>query len=342
MPFAPSVRLAHGQVHIPQHYLSYRHNVQSLAEVISDIQFDAHTLLFAAQDQHGMYVQVGLLGRENYERTAQLRPRKLVYGRKWRIDADTPTSEIVQTAYLAIKKAREHEVRELLTLQDAATGKISCPFSSHLDLHALVASADTLADTPPHDHLHSQTERLLAAYLAPLRFAQRVIHVRDVLPRFNGTTLVDLQLGVAPLARQAEGDLGEFDQLAFSVLWRGLDAGELAYEIMNAMIQHSDRFVDEHFSYRGVFRFSRKHSPARLAALSLATRPYARDRGNARFMAEFEQRNFAVDASRAPAMGSGALAQRNQHRIDACQPLAGHMPQGYRLPTPAQSIRANA
>lgn len=72
-----------------------------------------------------MYVQIGLIGRENYERGPAVRRRKLVYGRKWRLDADTPSSEILQTMYLAIQKAREHEVRELLTVYDAHSGATS-------------------------------------------------------------------------------------------------------------------------------------------------------------------------------------------------------------------------
>ncbi|HEX5360673.1 MAG TPA: hypothetical protein VFW49_06230, partial [Fluviicoccus sp.] len=116
MPQAPAVTLPNGAVAIPQHYLQYRQTADTVRALLADIDFDPHTLLFAAQDANGLYLQAGLVGRENYERGNTLRPRKLVYGRKWRIDADTPTSEVIQTAFLAISKAREHEVRELLTL----------------------------------------------------------------------------------------------------------------------------------------------------------------------------------------------------------------------------------
>jgi hypothetical protein len=336
MPHAPSVELPNGKSCIPQHYLRYQQTAESIAEIVVDIDFDAHTPIFASADHSGMYLQVGLVGRENYDRSHQLRPQKLVYGRKWRIDTDTPTSEIIQTAFLAIKKAREHEVRELLTQRDPISGKTSTPFSSHLDLPLMALNLDLVGKAETHAPAPS-AERI-AEFLAPVRFGQRVIEVLDVLPRPNGTLLVDLQLGELPLARQAEGDLSEFNHLSFTVLLRELSQSELLHEIMAAMVLHSDRLVDERFTYKGFARFSRVHAPARIAQLSIATRPYARDAANASFTPVFKAMNYEVDAARAPALGSGALASKNRSKIAAFGPqLAGHMPPGYR---PAQFVHA--
>ena len=135
-----------------------------------------------------MYVQIGMIGRENYDRGPTVRPRKLVYGRKWRIDADTPSSEIVQTIYLAIKKAREHEVRELLTIRDARSGATSAALSNHQDLPLLAQNREWLT--------HAQAEgvtdqRRVQQVLSGLRFAERTLQVTS-LHFFGGQAWVEV------------------------------------------------------------------------------------------------------------------------------------------------------
>jgi hypothetical protein len=271
MPHAPRVELPNGTSCIPQHYLSYQQTPQTISAIVADMHFDNHTPLFASADDHGMYLQVGMVGRENYDRSHVVRPQKLVYGRKWRIDADTPTSEIIQTAFLAIKKAREHEVRELLTIRDNASGKVSTPFSSHLDLPLMARNTDLVAAPDTHAQVPHTTR--IANFLEHVRFGQRQIAVQDVILRPHGVTLVDLKLGTLPLARQAEGDLPEFNDLQFTVLLKTVNQSELLHEIIAAMVAHSDRQVDERFTYQGFARFSRTNAPLRIAQLSIATRP---------------------------------------------------------------------
>jgi len=328
MPYAPSVELPNGTSCIPQHYLRFQQTPQTISAIVADLHIDNHTLMFASSDEHGMYLQVGLVGRENYDRTHALRPQKLVYGRKWRIDNDTPTSEIIQRAFLAIKKVREHEVRELLTIHDSISGKVSTPFSSHIDLPLMASNTDLVASS---DHHAQAAHRVhIAHFLEHVRLGQRRIAVQDVMPRPQCVTLVDLKLGTLPLARQAEGDLPEFNDLQFTVLLKTVNQSELLHEIMDAMVAHSDRQVDERFTYQGFARFSRANDPIRIAQLSIATRAYARDAANTKFTSVFKATNYAVDASRAPWLGQGRLAEKNRRMIDAHGPhLAGHMPKGY-------------
>jgi hypothetical protein len=328
MPHAPSVELPNGRACIPQHYLLYRQTSQTIAALVADIHFDEHTLLFAGADAQGMYVQVGLIGRENYDHSRRERPQKLVYGRKWRIDPDTPTSEVVQTTFLAIKKAREHEVRELLTLEDPESGRMSAPFSSHLDLPLMAHNTELIVQAAESAHSVPQ-ENILSA-LDCVRFGLRKIYVEQVIHRPNGATLVDLKLGALPLAREIEGDLSEFNAFRFSVHLNVWSRSELLYEVMAAMVLRSDRYVEENFSYKGFARFSRNNDPLRIAQLSIATRPNARDAANAQFIPIFKAMNYQVDASRAPALGVGPLAEKNRSLIAAHGPqLAGHMPAGY-------------
>ena len=56
-------------------------------------------------------------------------------GRKWYISAYSTKSEIVQTAFLAIKTAEEHEMREQFLYDGAAI------FGPHFDVNALVEIA---------------------------------------------------------------------------------------------------------------------------------------------------------------------------------------------------------
>lgn len=335
MPFAPSVVLNNGQQCIPQHYLRYQHTLESITHITSQIDFDEHTPIFAGQDHSGIYIQIGLIGRENYDRSNTLRPHKLVYGRKWRIDADTPTSEIIQTVFLAIKKAREHEVRELLTLRNAE-GKTSVALSNHHDLPLMAQQRDQLLNEKPviYDPLDS-----LRKQLASLRFAQRQIELISIEQRTNQSYLIDLQLGEAPLARKLEGDFSEFDQLAITLILRHDQLHQLTYALMDELIAHSDRHVEEQFRFQAYPRFSRNNDLMAIADLSIQTRPYARDMANTSFERVFRASNYDVDASRAPALGNGELGRKNRQLIDGFSNLLGHLPQGYLAASPAHAVK---
>jgi len=137
---------------------------------------------------------------------------------------------------------------------------------------------------------------------------------------------VDLQLGEAPLARRVEGDLAEYDGLVLTLLLRERLAVELLYELMDALVRHSHRYVEEHFRFRGFSRFSRRTDPRRIATLSVRTRPYARDAANNRFMTVFKGLNYETDRSRAPSMGTGPLAVKNRALLSRFGKLQGHMP----------------
>ncbi len=324
IPDAPRVQLPDGSQVVPQHYLQYAQTPASISALLEKIRFDEHCLLFCGQDASSMFIQVGLIGRENYERGNVIRPRKLVYGRKWRIDADTPDAEIVQTAMLAIKKAREHEVRELLCLRPLGLNSYSAALSNHQDLAILRSQRQVLKGNSAAFEAEEAPKAAIENLLKQMQFGQRQILLNAFQRRENGDLLIDLQLGQAPLARMHEGDLHEYDQLAFSVIVKRID--QFVYAVMDALIHHSDRYVDEHFDYDGFARFSHELDPFKIAALSLQTRPYARDMKNARFEQVFRSRNYEVDASRAAKLGVGTLADVNRKKIQAFPQLLGHLP----------------
>lgn len=67
-------------------------------------------------------------------------------GRKWRLSEHMTDGEIVQTAFLAMMTALEHEARELFTFQGVSV------FDPHYDIYKLVelrASADAIKEREP-------------------------------------------------------------------------------------------------------------------------------------------------------------------------------------------------
>lgn len=326
MPHAPEVQLANGSICTPQHYLQYQHTLASLQEIVAQISFSDSMPIFVDEDTNGLFLQVGIVGRENYERGDLIRPHKMVYGRKWRIEIYTPTSEVIQTAFLAIKKAREHEVRELLTLVDSGTGRHSAAFSSHHDLPLMARNPD-LFETAGKEMAGDIAG--IRSCLGLIRFGQRAVLLMDCTTLKNGTHILELLLGDQSSARKIEADMLEFNQVELTLMCKRLSHAELLHEIMDNLIQISDRYVAEHFLYQGFARFSRNRDPFCIAKISIASRPYARDRANSRFSQVFLETNYQVDALRAPALGSGSLAKINLIKLEKYSPLIGHMPKGY-------------
>lgn len=315
MPMAPSVELPNGRHWIPQQYLTYEQTEETLSTILSDIESVSDTLLFSGRDENGLYLQVGTLGPDNYKRKHDSKKRRLVYGRKWRIEAYAPTSEVIQTAFLAVKKACEHDVRELFTITDGTTGRTGTPFSTHIDL-PLIANFPELV---MHDET-AEAGRRIAERLAGIRFDRRMFVVEDKLVRKDGSLIIDLRLDDAatPSARQGLTDV------SVTLVLQRLDTAALLHELMDALVRRSDRLVDEHFLYRGVARFSRTLSPHRIASLSVHTRRLAQQ--DEQFANVRDQLNYETDARRAPVLGNDRLAHKNRQMISRETDLDGHMP----------------
>jgi hypothetical protein len=315
MPLAPCIGLVNGKHCIPQHYLQYEQTVESVSAILNDIEAVDDILLFCGQDEYGLYLQAGSLGHDNYKRKTDAGNRRIVYGRRWRIDTYIPTSELIQTAFLAIKKACEHEVRELLTIHDRDSGRTGTPFSTHLDLPLMARFPElVMRDSSSSNQPHLET------CLRGVRFDGREIKVDDVAIRRNGKFVVDLVFAEGSSPRVRSG----FEQLPMTIVLGEFSQASLVHEIMNALIQHSDRLVDERFRYRGFARFSRNVDPARLAQLSVATRTASsRDE---QFELVRTGLNYDTDTRRVPSLGSGMLAHRNRHALLQEGQLGGHMP----------------
>jgi hypothetical protein len=144
LPSAPKVLLDDGTNCIPQHYLSYHHTKESVENMVAEISYDPNYLIFVDEDKGGIFIQVGIIGIDNYMNAQSQDSQKIVYGRRWRVEPQLPSSEILQTAFLALMKAREHEVRELIKYNDK--NKATTPFSCHHDLPLMAMSGKTNTD----------------------------------------------------------------------------------------------------------------------------------------------------------------------------------------------------
>lgn len=321
MPLAQPVSLPDGQCVMPQHYLQYCIDESALSDILANCYCFDNVLLFANHDEQGLFLQVGIIGHENYDRTAQFRPKKIVYGRRWRIEPNTPTSEVIQTAFLAIDKALEHEVRELLTIEpEGYEGKVSAPFSCHQDMSAIVLTMKTLlakAERNDGEHLH--------ACAARVKFGQRPITITSVVD-YNQKTIVEVKLGTPPVYRQLENELPDFNNLTLTLILDSLQTSAFLHQLMDAIIYKSHQLTRESFLYKGVARFSYQLHPEKLAKLSIDTRPYARDQHNSQFLKVFERLNYDADDSKVPTYGCGKLADENRKRVNEHPNLHGHLP----------------
>jgi hypothetical protein len=315
MPLAPCIELMNGKQCIPQHYLQYEQTVESVSAVLNDIEAVNDILLFCGQDDFGLYLQAGSVGHDNYKRKGDAGNRRIVYGRRWRIDPYIPTSEVIQTAFLAIKKVCEHEIRELLTIHDRLSGRTGTPFSTHLDLPLMARFPELVVpDALPAN------QPLLGTWLQGVRFDGREINIDDVTIRRNGKIVVDLVFAEGSSRQVRSG----FEQLSMTIVLGELSQATLVHELMNALIQRSDRLVDEQFRYRGFARFSQALDPSRLSQLSVITRTAGLP--DEQFQLVRTTLNYDTDTRRVPSIGAGLLAQKNRHALRQEGELGGHMP----------------
>lgn len=294
---APQIALPSGGACIPQHYLRYAHSRESVEAVVADIAYDSHFPIFVSEDACGLFIQIGIVGFDNYgPQPKGLRP-KIVFGRRWRVEPNLPTSEIIQTVFLALKKAREHEVRERFTLH--IDGGKTTPFNNHHDLPLMAREADNLQKpcglsvqaVIAAARYSGQGFEQLASQKTPM--GSMLYHVG-----YNGTTDFISETGLefitppTPKTEQANAVL------------RGL---------IGALIANSDAHVDAHFTYKGFARFADGVDTVAIASLSRAMRRapeavIADQSAATQFAQNFEVERYETDSTRIPALGESDYA----------------------------------
>ncbi|MFC3120007.1 hypothetical protein [Agaribacter flavus] len=331
MPGAPIINISKNQPHLPQHYITYEHDVDSVRTLLSKITFDDDVLLFSAIDHQGLYIQVGIIGHENYRNPNIDYPPKIVYGRKWRIDSDTPTAEIIQTTMLAIKKVMEHEVREYLTLKIENHKVRSTPLSSHQDVGMLQKAAKYAVGLVKKSPIVNP-EKELTQQLKNIQFANHNLEIEKVIPLPDGRAVIDIKFIEQKLLRSEKScqhrstlPLAYCDKRLSVIIYLNEIDG-LMYSLIDELVALSDRYVEEHFAFEGFHRFSRKYSPTWLAQQSIKSRPYKQHMQDRSFKHTFETLNFETDKQRKPAIGRGTLADVNRKKLSKIEGLTGHLP----------------
>ncbi|WP_137297540.1 hypothetical protein [Psychromonas sp. SP041] len=330
MPEAPKVLLSNGNYCIPQHYLTYHHTLQSVEAIICDIEYDPRYVVFAAQDLGDIYIQVGVVGHDNYHKKSSQKPNqeKLLFGRKWRVEKELPTSEVIQSVFLAIKKSREHEVRELfkLTLNHSTT----TPFNTHIDLPLMAEFYDSKSydskgnerkgyeskvnnnqECTTEHETEISTQENINNILEKITYDHSHLSLDDVQQRPNGLWLVDIKI------HQTErSTLSEMTDVTLYLMLEEISLNTLSRALMDEFVRLSDLQVDKHFSYKGFHRFDPTIDIAEIADLSQQSRKHELA---AHFASEFSKTNQQVDLTRIPPVKAGALAQKHKQIIEQFQ-----------------------
>ncbi|PCI51816.1 MAG: hypothetical protein COB49_00670 [Alphaproteobacteria bacterium] len=311
---APSIELGNGGLCIPQHYLLYQHTRLSVEKIVLDIDYNDRYLIFVCEDKGGIYIQIGIVGYDNYISLKSQKDLKVVYGRKWRVESQLPTSEIIQTVFLALKKAREHEARELFRFTHDKT--FTTPFNNHHDLPLISQNADLVQLSEEKTGFES-----LKSQLESIHYDSAKLHLKTIKKLANEKWLIDIKI-----EPDANGQLPEINDMAISFLLDELSTNELYYQLMGEFLSLSDRHVDENFHYKGFARFSRKNSIIALAELSSILRKKSQDEEHHAFAQAYEAANYETDKSRVPKLYYGLLSDKIKLNIARFGQLEGILP----------------
>lgn len=319
---SPPTTQLNGEHCVPQHYLQYQHTLATVESLVLQMHFDPHYPIFAAEDSSGIYIQVGIIGVDNYL-PKHKQQAKIVYGRKWRVEPNLPTSEIIQTALLALKTAREHELRELLKLtlvsEDAASPKVTTPFNNHQDLPLLVKSygCESMIDQQKAESWEEIQEQLTAVSYDGIKF-----QLHRCQPLTANNYVIELEL--LGLDSTSLPELANVRFIAFTV--EQLNFNQVLYELVSQLLTLSNRYVEENFKFQQVPRFSRQYKITGIAKLSVATRQLHKNLDFLEFENQWLQSNYETDLTRVPNMRKSALHKKLMAQFAQLGPVAGALP----------------
>ena len=315
---APSIQLGNGSKAIPQQFFNYQRDKANVEKLLEHIHFSDDYLLFVNHQQGALYLQVGIIGLENYP-AKQASNSKIVYGRMWLIEPNAPSSEVIQTALLAIKKAREHELREHVIL-NTPNGKAT-PFNTHLDLPLMARNPQLFKRQEVN---WSQPQQSLEQLLQRIRIQNLSLTLHGLLLRKNGQCLIDLEIEACTSSHCL---FPELQGRCISLLCEQASERSFLHQLMQSLLHISDAYIDEQFSFKGFHRFSTQHSPEELANFSIHTRKT--QSSCEQFQAQYKHMLYQVDSARAPHINAGRLGQQQTAALDKHSPLDGYLPAYY-------------
>ena len=293
--FAPLVQLKNNNWVVPQHFLRYQHTLESVNTVLENIDFSAHFRVVAAQQNEQLYLQVAVLSPDNYSNNSNCeknsaanknhtRAKKLLFGRRWLVEKNLPTSELIQTAFLALKIAREHEVRELLQLKHK--GATSTPFNNHHDLSLMAQNPELVSNSTDQASAQSIAKRLIFAGMSIVIKNHQVITSKQ--------HLYTLELNCS------DCQLNEFNNKTMAFLTTDTSANSFLHGFITALVAISNEYVSEHFKYKNFARFSKQVIAEQIGELSIAIRSPDALGLCSMGKQHANQLNFEIDSTRAP------------------------------------------
>jgi len=341
---APQVKLDDGRLCIPQHYLKYKHTLATVEELVLKLNYCDEFPIFAAEDKNGIYIQVGIIDADNYahsyaqsyapddtdsyiqadnnhlannRETSDVKDKnvKIMYGRKWRVEPKLPSSEIVQTVFLALKTAREHEIRERFRL--SAFNKITTPFNDHHDMTLLTNSDEKLRKNEIE-----KTWPELQYELNNISYDHATFNIINMEQRHQEFWLLEVKVSTSQNTTLPE--LSQ-DQILVLVLAKPT-FNDLCYQLITKLILLSNRHVDENFTYEGVARFSQQNNIKEIAKISANTRELHKTSTEPNFEQHWRNDNYQVDLTRVPQLTQSILSQRITDLLNSYEDIGGIKP----------------
>lgn len=321
---SPTTTLLDGKECVPQHYLNYHHTLASVEALVANTSFSDDYSIFVSEDQGGVYIQIGIIGKDNYLPMNANNKTKIVYGRKWRVEKKLPSAEILQTVFLAIKTAREHELRE--KFQVLVNGKNTTPFNNHQDYKLLcqifsAKQAQKVAENKPTTLLADIEWADLQLALDKIHYDDASFIIKAMEKRISGYWLIELEIIAGEKTTLSE--LSQHQYIVLTLLpenmpnqgntpgHKPLTKDAVYYELIQQLVQLSNRYVEENFLFEGVARFSRNHQVQSIAELAINTRQLHKN------INEFEQlwrnKNIETDLSRVPNLPPQAIEETLNH-----------------------------
>lgn len=313
--FAPRIRLSNGELAVPQQFLEVSRTLENLSNVLAEIQLPKHYQLFCGQEASVLYLQIGVIGQENYAASVKVPGQdKVVYGRRWIIEDSTPSSEIVQTAMLAVKKAREHELRELVTLRINDGKSIATPFNCHLDLPLMQGNRSAM---------NSDTPFSINSALPKIRIAKASLKLIQSIT-FGSKRIIEVCINTDKNTNVSDFHFPELLNTTITVVCEQADGSDFLHQLISTLITLSDRTIEEQIAFKGFNRFSHKIDVLKLAEFSYQTRNISAT--DSRFDSAFENMSYRIDASKAPGYNHGKLGRQQRNLMSKFKNLGGHLP----------------
>lgn len=305
MALSPEITLSNGLQCTPQHFLEFEQTIESVSKTVLQCNYAANFPIFAYEEHNMLFIQVGIIGRDNYQTSKQTAKTKIVYGRRWLIERFSPTSEIIQTIMLAIQKAKEHELRELIKVKHNA---ITTPFNCHLDI-------PMLAELLKHKQMQATTK------LDEKVFRSRCEQLLNVLTldghSFSLQNIV-LNEEVAfitvelPSSAYFKGMLQT--PVRFTLEITTLTEEAILYRLVERLINMSNKEVIDNFAYKDQAVFNESFSIEARSNLLYETRN-AQHLNKKSFNEVFTQSNYQTDQSRVPRCAQPSLINKLKHQL---------------------------